>query len=58
MAQSQRTRLLEEFKLGSCVLIKGPVDRENLYFAIEHISARTTKNIRDWKTDYVLALIK
>ena len=58
MAPSKRTELLRKFKLGSCVLIKGPVDRKNLYFAIEHVSVRTTRGIRDWKTQYVLALIK
>ena len=38
--------------------IQGPVDHKNLYFAIEHISSCTRTNIQDWKTDYVLRLIK
>ena len=58
MAQSQRIRLLKEFKLGSCILIQGPVDRKNLHFAIEHMSFRTFKSVWKWKVAYVLALIR
>jgi hypothetical protein len=56
---SQRTKLLKEFKLGSCILIQGPIDRKNLHFAIEHVSARTIRKVSgNGKLAYVLALIK
>lgn len=58
MAPSQRTRLLHEFKFGSCILIQGPVDRKNLHFSIEHTSFRTFRSAWEWKIEYVLALIK
>ena len=58
MAPSQRARLLHEFKLGSCILIQGPIDRKNLHFSIEYISFRTFRSAWEWKIEYLLALIK
>jgi superfamily II DNA helicase RecQ len=57
MAPSKRTRLLNEFKLGSCVLIQGPLDRKNLHFSINVLSVRTFRSAWEWKFKYILALI-
>lgn len=58
MAPNQRTILLKNLRLGSCILIQGSVDRKNLHFAIEHISSRSIRNVEKWKLAYLLALIK